>query len=82
MVIPLSHTCATSRGVIENAPHPVSEFASRNPANTTGLSAPDAPVNGDRYRASSAGASTLSGSQRTRTYIRRSVRSHDSTCTG
>jgi len=34
------------RGVIENEPCPVSEFDSTNPANTSGLSAPRAPVNG------------------------------------
>ena len=44
MVIPLSHTCATRRGVRVNAPHPVSELVSTNPAEITGLSAPDAPV--------------------------------------
>jgi hypothetical protein len=48
MVIPLAHTCATSRGVTVQAPQPVSELATTNPANTTGLSAPAAPVNGDR----------------------------------
>ena len=38
------------------APQPVSELVTTNPANTTGLSAPAAPVNGDRYPASSPGA--------------------------
>jgi len=47
MVIPLAHTCATSLGVIVHAPQPVSELATANPANTTGLSAPLASVNGD-----------------------------------
>jgi hypothetical protein len=43
----LPQTWAISRGVIENEPCPVSEFDSTNPANTSGLSAPRAPVNGE-----------------------------------
>ena len=82
MVIPFRHTCTTSRGVRVNAPHPVSLLVITNPANTTGLSAPAAPVNGLRYPASSTGASTRTSSQTTRTYIRRSVRSHPSIRTG
>ena len=82
MVIPLSQTCATSRGIRVNAPHPVSLLVITNPENTTGLSAPAAPVNGLRYPASSAGARARTCSQTTRTYIRRSVRSHPSTRTG
>ena len=82
MVIPLSHTCATRRGVRVNAPQPVSLLVRMNPADTTGLSAPDAPVYGLRYPASSSGARTRTCSQTTRTYIRRSVRSHPATRTG
>ena len=80
--MPFRQTCTTSRGVRLNAPQPVSLLVITNPANTTGLSAPDAPVNGLRYPASSAGASARTCSQTTRTYIRRSVRSHPSTWTG
>ena len=82
MVIPLSQICTTSRGTRLNAPHPVSLLVITNPENTTGLSAPAAPVNGLRYPASSAGARTWTCSQTTRTYIRRWVRSHPSTRTG
>ncbi len=52
--MPFRQTCMTSRGVGLNAPHPISLLVMTNPANTTGLSAPDAPVNGLRYPASSA----------------------------
>ncbi len=61
MVIPLEQTWAMIRGVTVQAPQPVSELVTTNPANTTGLSAPDAPVNGDRYPASSAGREHLDG---------------------
>ena len=82
IVIPLRQTCTTSRGTRLNAPHPVSLLVITKPENTTGLSAPEAPVNGLRYPASSAGASARTCSQSTRTYIRPPVRSQPSTCTG
>jgi hypothetical protein len=82
MVIPLEQTWAMIRGVPVAAPQPVSELVTTNPANTTGLSAPAAPVNGDRYPASSPGARTWTASQRARTYIRLSVRSQVSIWTG
>jgi len=48
MVMPLRHTCTTSRGVSVKAPHPVSLLEITNPENTTGYRAPAAPVNGLR----------------------------------
>ena len=79
IVIPFEQTRAMIRGVTAAAPQPVSELVTTNPANTTGLPAPAAPVNGDRYPASSPGASTRTASQQARTYIRLSVRSQVST---
>jgi hypothetical protein len=48
MVMPLRQTWATIRGASAQAPQPVSEFVSTNPPEMNGLSAPDAPVNGER----------------------------------
>ncbi len=41
------------------APSPVSELVTTRPPHTTGFAAPSAPVNGDRYPASSTGASAV-----------------------
>ena len=45
---PLNDSWATTRGASAQAPQPVSELVSTNPPEMKGLSAPDAPLKGER----------------------------------